>query len=178
MSYGATCHQQVFIDASIDIISQKCLQSTQTHYRYSPLIQTSDDIITLITRDNMQSVYCIIQNRQAQRHQQITGNKSVFSYLRWLSKWHCPHTFAAACLVLLWHQPCSNLDRYLLPAETIVTNLLHDAAAGKWDRETDGRTLYRFIDPASHTIWAHAHRHRPAYDKFTRLTALCPGLPG
>ena len=40
------------------------------------------------------------------------------------------------------------IDRYVLPAEPTAANPLHAAAAGEWDIQTDGRTRYRYIDPA------------------------------
>ena len=46
------------------------------------------------------------------------------------------------------------IDRYLLPAGPTAANLPHAAAAGEWDRQTDGRTPYRFIDPVPHTVRA------------------------
>ena len=46
------------------------------------------------------------------------------------------------------------IDQYLLPAGPTAANPPHAAAVGKWDRQTDGRTPYRFIDPALHTMRA------------------------
>jgi len=40
-------------------------------------------------------------------------NKSVFSYLRMLTTWHCPHSPAAAAAI----------DQYLLPAGPTAANL-------------------------------------------------------
>ena len=43
----------------------------------------------------------------------LNNYKSVFSYLRTLTKWHCPHSPTAAAA----------LDRYLLPAGPTAANL-------------------------------------------------------
>ena len=61
-----------------------------------------------------------------------------------LTTWHCPHSPAATAAI----------DRYLLvlPAGPTAANPPHAAAAGEWDRQTDGRTPYRFIDPAPHSL--------------------------
>jgi len=56
-------------------------------------------------------------------------NKPVFSYLRTLTTWHCPHSPAAAAAI----------DRYLLPAGPTAANLQQRRAATGWDRRTDGR---------------------------------------
>jgi len=45
----------------------------------------------------------------------------------------------------------AEIDRYLLPAGPTAANPPHaGAAVDKWDRQTDGRTRYRYIDPAAY----------------------------
>ena len=52
---------------------------------------------------------------------------------------------------LLWlAAPAAAVDRYLLPAP----RLRQQADVGRWDRQTDGRTPDRYIDPAPRTMWA------------------------
>ena len=76
-------------------------------------------------------------------------------YLRTLKRWHCPHSPASAAAI----------DRYLLLAGPTVVNLQQrvcccgpmleqtDGRRDGWaERRTDGRTLYRFIYPAPHTM--------------------------
>ena len=76
----------------------------------------------------------------------LRNNKSVFSYLDTLTTWHCPHSPTA-------HHWCSK--RSISPArrahtsKTLAGGLLLLARAG-----TDGRTPYRFIDPATPTMRA------------------------
>lgn len=53
---------------------------------------------------------------------------SVFSYVRMMTKWHCPLPHAAV------------INGHLLPTPTPAANPRHDAAVGKWNRDTDGRT--------------------------------------
>jgi len=67
--------------------------------------------------------------------------KSVFSFLRMLTMWHCPpHKTAAEC------RPCSN--RSISPTRR-VPGLLLWAHAG-----TDRQTPYHYIDPAPKTMQA------------------------
>jgi len=63
----------------------------------------------------------------------ITINKSVFSNLRMLTTWHCPHSPAAAAAI----------DRYIScqPGPQQQTCSSYFAGVGPcWDRETDRRT--------------------------------------
>jgi len=69
----------------------------------------------------------------------LNPNKSVFSFLRTLTAWHCPHLHVAVAEC----QPCS--DRSISPAR--LQQLWSHAG-------TDERTSYRYIDPASHTMRA------------------------
>ena len=56
-----------------------------------------------------------------------------------LTTWHCRHSPAAA----------TAHDRYLLSAGPTAANLQQRRAAAEWDRQTDGRTDDRCIDPAA-----------------------------
>jgi len=72
-------------------------------------------------------------------------NKSVFSLLRRLSTWRCPHLLLSAVLRrrCCW-APALAVDRYLLPAGRSAANPLHVAAAvERQDRQTDARPLHR-----------------------------------
>jgi len=65
--------------------------------------------------------------------------KSVFSFLRQLITWHCPHLLLNA--VLLRRPAAAAVDRYLLPAGPTAANPPYAAAAvDRWDRQTDTRT--------------------------------------
>ena len=58
-------------------------------------------------------------------------------------------TFAAECRRLLH----GAIDWYL-PTQHSAANPPHVTAAfDRWDRQTDGRTLNRFVDSARHTMW-------------------------
>jgi len=76
----------------------------------------------------------------------MTQNGQVCVQLLALTKWHCPHSHAAAAAV----------DRYLLadgPQQQTYSSGF--AAVGPcWDRQTDGRTPYRFIEPAPRAMRA------------------------
>ena len=62
--------------------------------------------------------------------------------------WHCPY-LAAACLC------CSNRSiSPVWPTGPTAANLQKESAVGEWDRRTDKRALYHFIDPGPHSIWA------------------------
>jgi len=56
-------------------------------------------------------------------------NQSVCSFLRTLTTWHCPHSPAAAAAIIA-----------LLSTGRKAANAPHAAAAGEWNRQTDGRT--------------------------------------
>ena len=69
---------------------------------------------------------------------------NVSSYLRTLTTRHCPHSLAAAAAI----------DRHLLPAWPTAANLQRRVCCCGTDRQTDGRTPCRFVDPAVHTVRA------------------------
>jgi len=79
-----------------------------------------------------------------------TIKRSLFSFLRTLTMWHCPH-----CPPLPQHLLCSNR---LTPACRAHSSKREPAAAGLLlftnagtGRQTDTITLHR---PCSHTLWA------------------------
>jgi len=72
-----------------------------------------------------------------------------------ISTWHCPHLLLDAVLRrrCCWAPAPAALDRYVLPTVRSAANPPHSTAAVKrWDRQTDGQTPYRYIDPAPHTM--------------------------
>jgi len=75
----------------------------------------------------------------------VFGNKykSVFSFLRQLTTWHCSQ--------LLLSAGRAAIDRYLLAVHgpQQQTRLKMRSMDGT-DRRTDGRTPYRYIDPAAY----------------------------
>ena len=75
-------------------------------------------------------------------------NKSVFSYLRTLTSWHCPHSPAAVTAPMP--------GRYLLTAMPTAGNLQQGVCCCRpcCDRRMDGRTPYCFIQPAPQTMHA------------------------
>jgi len=63
----------------------------------------------------------------------------VFSFLRQLTTWHCPHVLVRAALLLTAGRAA--IDRYLVAAEPASAKLTkRRAAAGRTDRHTDGRS--------------------------------------
>ena len=72
--------------------------------------------------------------------------KSVFSFLRQLSMWHCSHLL----LLLLGTPGC--FYQSISPACTVLSSKPTSAVVKWWDRQMDGRTHGRFTDPAPHTM--------------------------
>jgi len=71
-------------------------------------------------------------------------NKSVFSFLRTLTTWHCPHP---TLLLLLPSAGRAAIDRYLLTAGPTAANLQQRVCCcGPMLGQTDGRTPYRCME--------------------------------
>jgi len=70
----------------------------------------------------------------------------MFGLSRRLSTWHGPHLLLSAV--------APAIDRYLLSEGRSAANPPHAEAAAvdRWDRQTDRRTLARFVDSAAHTV--------------------------
>jgi len=83
-------------------------------------------------------------------------NKTVFTLIPRLSTWHCPHLLLYAVLRRrCWRAPApAAVDRCLLPERRSAANPPRAAQTDGTDKQTDGRTLDRFIDPAPHTVRA------------------------
>ena len=109
----------------------------------------------------------------------VTINKSVFGDVRTLTTYHCPHSPAA-------RRRCSN--RSIAPAclgpQQRTCSSAFAAVGPCWDRQTDGRTPYRCVDPAAHAMqavpasiscgrWTRATR---CFMLYTELDALCDKL--
>ena len=75
--------------------------------------------------------------------QNVSKTSLRFSYLRTLTTWHCPHSPAA-------RRCCSNRS----PLRQAHSSKPASGTNGQIDGETDGRTPYRFTDPAPHTMRA------------------------
>jgi len=78
--------------------------------------------------------------------------KSVLSFPR-----HCKHDTARICCCEYGSKVGravqtrrAAIDRNCLPAGLTTANPSHADVAGKWDRQTDGRTPYRNIDPVAY----------------------------
>jgi len=78
------------------------------------------------------------ENQQDTRMQHSTS-KSVFSFLRQLTTWHCPH-------LLLLSAGQQSIDISCSPDPQQQTRSIGE----RRDRQTDGRTPYRYIDPIPH----------------------------
>jgi len=95
-------------------------------------------------------------NKTATRHKNIY--KSVFSYLRTLITWHCPHSPAAA----------ATIDRNILPAgpttATCSSGFTRTTVGPCWDRQTDRRTdTVPFHRPRSAYYASSANKRRSAW---------------
>ena len=66
-------------------------------------------------------------------------NKPVFSFLRTLTTWHCPHSPAAAAVQRASRTTAANLQRRVSCCGPVL---------GQTDGQTDRRTPDRCIDPA------------------------------
>jgi len=73
----------------------------------------------------------------------------VCSFLRTLTTWHCPHSPAAAAAIIALlsiGRKAANAPHAdaaiiaLLSTGRKAANAPHAAAAGEWNRQTDGRT--------------------------------------
>ena len=104
-----------------------------------------------------------VQVLSSQSKDNSNNDKSVFSLVRRLSTWHCPHLLLSAvlrrrcCWARLQLVHGAAVDLYLLPARRSAVNPpAIVAAVDRWetDRRTDRRTLDRYIDPATHTVRA------------------------
>ena len=89
------------------------------------------------------------------------GQPNPWTTLRQRTMWHCPHSaaarLAAARRAAAEARPtAAAIDRYLLPAGPTAAIPPHVAAAGEWNRQTDGqtdgRTPDRSVDPASRIL--------------------------
>ena len=74
----------------------------------------------------------------------IDSNMSVFSLLRTLTTWHCPHSPRQHVSAAERWQ-CNNRSIYFARR----TNSSKPAADRRTGRQTDGRTPYSYIDPCS-----------------------------
>ena len=89
----------------------------------------------------------------------FVSDKSVFSFLRQLTTWHCRGAAAAD------RRPTSRaaIDRYLLVAEPTAANPpQRRAAAAGWNRRTDRQTdrrTDRCIDYVPQSSWAEPMRN-------------------
>jgi len=87
----------------------------------------------------------------------IQYNKSVFSFLRRLTTWHCPHLPAAAAE--RWPAVQQSID-ISCPLQPTAASLQQRVCCcgpmlGQTDRETNGhRTVTCTVDPAPHTMMA------------------------
>ena len=72
-------------------------------------------------------------------------NNYVFSYLRMLTTWHCPHSLASRCMLQQSIDVSCRRAHSNKPAARCCSGRVG---------QSDGQTPYRFIDPASHTMRA------------------------
>jgi len=87
----------------------------------------------------------------------VSLNKSVFSFLRTLKTWHCPHLLLRAVLrprAAAAPAVQQSIDISQPPGPQQQTRRTLMQRANGTDRRTDGRTPYRYTDPALHTVRA------------------------
>ena len=74
-------------------------------------------------------------------------NKYVFSFLRQLVTCHCPHLLRRGCC---WAPAVQqSMDIACSPGPQQQTRSSGVRRAGEWDRQTDGKTPYRYTAPCS-----------------------------
>ena len=72
-----------------------------------------------------------------------SARRTVFSFLRLLTTWHCPHLLLrTAVLQLLLSAGQQSIDISCMIAGPIAANPQQPRAASEWDRQTNGRTPY------------------------------------
>jgi len=77
----------------------------------------------------------------------IETSVSVFSFLHTLTTWHCLQSHSPAA------RRCRRSQSYLLPARPTAANLQQRVCCcGPVLGQTDGRTPFRYTDPAPHTL--------------------------
>jgi len=67
------------------------------------------------------------------------------------------------------------VDRYLLLAGPTAANPQHRRAVGEWDRQTDGRTPYRYIDPIPHITTRAVPKSALKRKKLNSMTGVAQG---
>ena len=77
-------------------------------------------------------------------------HKQTLTSLRWASYVGWQHDTARICCRSPCCGPCSN--RSISPIRRAHSSKPAARCCSRWVDQTDGRTLYRFIDPATHTI--------------------------
>jgi len=117
-----------------------------------------------------QNDMCVTQKSQCDR--------SVFSYLRMLTTWNCPLSPTARC-----SNRSISRGRRAHSSKPAAAACGERMAHTRVDRQTDGQTLYRFIDLAPHTMWAapkitglvakYIHEKWPAEEDDAKAKTLC-----
>ena len=123
-----TPHQSMFTGRMLYLAPNQQCQSTEGNY--SMAVQLQSEIKTYKLLEAIGGTY---PNALCSWQRQCT-----------LATWHCPHSAADAATVAI--------SQYLLPTKPTAASLQQRVCCyGHW---TDGRTLYRFINPAPHTMRA------------------------
>ena len=86
---------------------------------------------------NHESIYLSVRPRMSPCV--IKPYTSVFSFLRRLSTWRCPHLLLHDVVSEALRPPAA-VDRYLLPAGRSAENPQTCASVDRWDRQTNKRT--------------------------------------
>jgi len=81
----------------------------------------------------------VVQRRDGPRRLREIDDDDVFSYLRTLTTWHCPHSPDAAAAI-------DAIDQFLLPAGSTAANLQPrvcccESMLGQTDGQTDGHRI-------------------------------------
>ena len=126
------------------------------------LALTAIKMITALSRQIIHGHWDRYMNFSSYFKQQIIFNKPVFSFLRMLTMWHCPHSSASTPLL-----PCSS--RSISPARQVhsskpaTAGLLLWTHAGQRDGETNTRTdnvlsnSPYYVGSVSSFLTAHTH---------------------
>ena len=97
--------------------------------------------------------------------QNVKCNKSVESFLRQLKTWHCSHLLLHAMLLCTRRPPLGVGRCYwtIFSAHWAHSSKPTAVACSsqQTDRQTDGRTLYCYTDPAAYYVSSVSKNHRP-----------------
>jgi len=109
----------------------------------------STDTSAEIPNGSSKSSYCILMKCTTSDN----SNKSVFSFLRQLTTWHCSHSLLDAVL-LYWATGVRHCCSIFPVRRAHSSKLTACCCSSQYidGTQTDGQTPYRYIDPAAYYV--------------------------